>query len=183
MVKVEYIDENEIKDRIKKAAQECIEEIKPLRSWIVDTITKKDDDADTDGLLEFNFIGMINKVFNDTLRYKSKAFQEENEWRIYFAEAISKNPKFLCGKEEEEMAKYSSFFETERFLNNKIQFRTTDDDIIPFCPISFSEFSENPVIELWMGPKNRTREMDVKLYLKQNGYLSTKPYHSRITYC
>ena len=180
--KVEYISDEEIYDRIFSAARACVDEMKSMRDFIIKNITNDDNDPDTDGLLHYNFDGFVGYNFNDTLRFKSCAFSEEKEWRVFFVNEIHKNPNLLCREDTSELKGPNGFAETVNFLNNKVQFRVTDDDIIPFCPIGFEEFSDNPVVELWTGPKNIIREKDIELFLKQNGYSTSKPYHSRITY-
>lgn len=182
-IKVEYISDKEIKDNINTAAKVCLKKIKTLRSWVVDNMTHDDSSPDTDGLLHFNIDGMIESIFVDTLRFKSVAFHDELEWRIFFQKGINKNPEWLLKKDISESPISTLVYETETFLKDRIHFNVSDNDIIPFCTLCFDEFSDNPVIELWTGPKNNIREMDIKLYLSQNGYTKTKPYHSRITYC
>lgn len=181
--KVEYVTDRQIMNRIRSAAKACIDEMKTMRDWIIDNMTHNDDAPDTDGLLHFNFDSFVESVFIDTLRLKSCAFSEEQEWRIFFKNPVQKDPKWICRKEAIDLQGPDDFSDTISFLNNKIQFNVTDDDIIPFCPIDFEEFSENPVLELWTGPKSKIREKDIELFLKQKGYTSTRPYHSRITYC
>ena len=183
IAQVEYISEEEKKQKIRNAALYCIRELQTLREWIVENITGNDNDPDTDGLLLFNYIGMLESIFTDTLRYKSNSFKEEHEWRIYFPDAVRKVPKWLSSKMRRNYGWHGLHFETEKFLSDNVKFHVTDDDIIPFCPISFDNFDENPVVELWTGPKNNIRQMDIELFLKLNGYESTKPYHSLISYC
>lgn len=183
MEKVDYLSPKQISDRIKSSAKECIDELRTLREWIIDNMTKNDDDPDTDGLLGFNFNGMLSSVFIDSLCIKSKAFKEENEWRIFLKNPAYKQPDWVCKNRNTKMMGPRGFSETINYLNDKIDFQITDNDIIPFCPIKFDEFSSNPVLELWTGPKSIIRERDIELFLKQNGFIATKPFHSRITYC
>lgn len=180
--KVVYCTPNQIQQRIKSAAKRCVEELRSLREWIVEKKTKNDDDPDTDGLMGFNFNGMLENAFIDSLCIKSESFIEENEWRIFLNKPAYKNPDWVLQKKQRDMIGPKGFSETVEYLNNKIEFHITEDDIIPYCPIRFSEFQKNPVAELWTGPKNKIRESDMELFLKQNDYITTKSYHSHITY-
>ena len=74
------------------------------------------------------------------------------------------------------------FDKTLDFLNDRIDFRCTDDDLVPFCPLKFEEFHSNPVVELWLGPKNFTRKSDAELFLRKYGYQNVDIFHSDITY-
>ena len=98
MEKVEYLSDKEIQDRIHDAAKVCIKTMKTMRSWIIDNLTRDDNNPDTDGLLHYNFDGLIGNVFNDTLRFKSCAFREENEWRIFFKIQFRKAPSCYAQK-------------------------------------------------------------------------------------
>jgi hypothetical protein len=77
---------------------------------------------------------------------------------------------------------FESFSETIDFLKNKIRFHATDDDLIPYYPINFDEFSINPVASVCLGPKNKVRFADIELFLKQHGYEKTVVESSKITY-
>ena len=183
--KVEYLSDDQINKKIKDAAKNCLDEVRELRKWIVDNMTHDDNDPDTDVLLGFNFNSLIEKQFANSISIKSKSFIEESEWRIYFKNAVQKNPKWLCSQKETHYIQelYSKSLKTEEFLKNNLEFRITEDDIVPYYPIDFKVFSKNPIAEIWTGPKNKINMMDIKLYLEQNNYSSTVPYHSKITYC
>ena len=183
MQKVEYLTEEQIHNRILYKAKECLDSIKLLREWIVDNMTHDDNSPDTDNLLHFNFDGILSSVFNGSLGMKSKAFSEEKEWRIFFQRGAYKNPEWVCRKDNDILIGPEGFSETVDFLNNKIQFQVSDNDIIPFYPIGFDEFSTNPVTELWIGPKSNIRPKDIELFLRHNGYKNTRAIYSRITYC
>lgn len=183
MEKVEYLSALEINQEIEKAAKVCIDGLKDLRSSIVENMTHDDDDPNTDLLLHYNFDGMLGAIFNETLKFKSNSFSDEKEWRVFLRNTFSKNPKWLCNEAHGRLSGPNGFRETMEYLNGRIEFRITDNDIVPFVPISFSDFSDNPVVELWTGPKNIIREKDIELFLRQKGYMSTKPHHSSITYC
>lgn len=180
--KVEYLSDRQITNRIHIAAIACVDAIRDMRGWIVDNMTYDDNDPDTDKLLHYNFDGFIENVFIDSLQFKSKAFSEEKEWRIFLRKPAYKNPKWICSNNDDLLGP-RGFSETVQFLRNRVEFQVTENDLIPYCPIMFDEFSENPVAELWTGPKNNIRESDIRLYLQQNGYRAAKIKETNISYC
>ena len=180
--KVIYLEDEGIDRVIEQEAHDILRSLRGLRKWIVEEMTHNDDDPDTDGLLGYNFDGMLGYAFTNSLKYKSYAFHEEREWRIFLTNQAYKNPKWICDKSEETLLGPQGFAETIDFLKNKIKFHATDDDLIPYYPINFNEFSQNPVTSIWLGPKNKMRSADIKLFLKQHGYEKTVVESSKITY-
>ena len=180
--KVTYLVEEGIYKVIKDESSDIFHSLEGLRKWIVEEMTHNDDDPDTDGLLEFNFDGMLRHAFTNSLKYKSYAFHEEKEWRMFLSNQAYKNPDWLCGKTKKQLTGPSGFSETIDFLRNKINFHATDDDLIPYYPINFVEFSRNPVASVCFGPKNKVRFADMELFLRQNQYEKTTDESSKITY-
>lgn len=181
--KVAYLMQTEIHDFIKGAATTCLEKLKTLREWCVEHAELDYYSQETDSFLHFNFDSMLEVAFLESLKFKSQAFFEENEWRIFFRKPAYKNPNWICREDVESLTGPEGFAETVRYLSNKIEFRITENDIIPFVPIAFDELTENPIKEIWTGPKNKVREMDLALYLRQKGFSDTQLFHSGISYC
>ena len=179
--KVEYVDMSRINEMISSEADEILESINGLREWIVNEMTQSDDDPDTDGLLAFNFDGMIKNAFANSLRLKTNHFKEEQEWRIFLSTHAYKNGDWVYNKKES-LNGPNLFDETLEFLNDRIDFMYTNNDLIPFCPLMFTEFSQPLVTEFWLGPKNFSRISDVKLFLKKYGYKEISIVNSDITY-
>lgn len=164
---VVYLVEEGIEKLLVDFSKEIIKELKGLRKYIVDNMTFDDENEDTDGLLGFNFDGMLENVFIESLKYKSFAFQEEKEWRIFIASPFFKEPEWFYPSEKRTYIGPDGFSETINYLDGRIDFMATTNDIIPFCPINFNEFTKNPLRRIWIGPKNMTRESDLKLLLKK----------------
>ena len=180
--KVIYLEDEGIRKLTRDNAKMILSELKGLRKWIVKEITSDDNCDDTDGLLRFNFCGMIENVFLDSLRYKSYAFHSEREWRLFFATPPRKERLNTYGPKDIYTGKNDLTKRTLQFLCNKIDFQPTEIDLISFCSIPFSDFVTNPVKSLWIGPKNNINESDIELFLKINGYSETKVMFSSITY-
>ncbi len=87
--KVEYVTDDLLNNYTNIAAQVCLNNLKTLRTHIVDNMTHDENSAETDKRLHYNFDMNLETVFIDSLRFKSVSFQEEKEWRIFF-----KNPAY-----------------------------------------------------------------------------------------
>jgi hypothetical protein len=103
-----------------------------------------------------------------TSKHSSVGFIEEKEWRLFLSNCTYKQTGWLCGNEQIDLGS-NGFAETIAYLKNKIEFSITSDDIIPYLPIKFSEFRNNPVEELWLGPKNKISISEIELFIKQCG--------------
>lgn len=180
--KVTYLERIGIDRVIRDTAVQILSELKGLRKWIVTEMTHNDEDPDTDGLLHFNFDGMLERAFIDSLKYKSYDFHEEREWRLFLSNCAYKNPEWIDNCVTDKFNGPQGFQDTLLFLNNRVKFHVTEDDLVPFCSIRFSDISSDPVSSLWIGPKNQIRQSDLNLFLRLNGYNSTQMIRSRITY-
>lgn len=96
--KVEYVDMSRINQMISSEADEILESINGFREWIVNEMTQSDDDPDTDGLLAYNFDGMIANAFANSLRLKTNHFKEEQEWRVFLSTRAYKNGDWVYNK-------------------------------------------------------------------------------------
>jgi hypothetical protein len=179
--KVQYLSPVEFTDIMVDHAKCILSELNGLREWIVENMTHDDADPHTDGLLWFNFSSMLGQAFTDSLRYKSKDFSHEKEWRIFFADQAYKNTEWVLG-EERKLLGPRGFSETLSFLRNKISFNITGNDIVPYFPIEFDDFKKCPVSTIWIGPKSQIRKEDILLYMKKNGYDNVDIKFSNISY-
>lgn len=179
---VTYLVEEGVQKLICDYAKDIIKTLKTLRRWIVKEMTHNDLDPDTDGLIAFNFNGMLENVFIDSLKYKSFSFNEENEVRIYLSNHAYKESKWIMDEEKSKFLGPKGFVDTLKFLENNIDFNITNDDIIPFCNLKLCNFKENIIKQIWFGPKNRIREKDMELYLMQNQYEGIEIKFSQIAY-
>lgn len=180
--KVIYVNKEQISEMISFHAGVIFKNIIGFREWIVEKMTHSSDDPNTDCLLAYNFDGMIEGALVESLRLKTEHFKEEQEWRIFLSKRAYKNGDWVYNKKEP-FTGPELFDKTLDFLNDRIDFRFTNDDLIPFCPLMFDEFPKAPVAELWLGPKNFTRTSDAELFFKKHGYKNhIDVIHSEITY-
>jgi len=87
---------------------------------------------------------------------KTKAFQEEREWRLI--SYLSKISDDQC-----------------LFLHNS-------DKIVPYRKFSLSNLEENSIVEVIFGPKNNTPEYVIDGLLKQNDFENVNVIHSKASY-
>lgn len=179
--KVRYVAEAELEEIVAEYAREILDTLHGLREWIVAEMTHDDNDKDTDGLLGFNFHGMLKNTLTDSLILKGNGFSEEKEWRMFLCNQAYKEPSWIIGKGEKLMVP-RGFSETLTYLRNRIEFNITEDNMSPYIPIRFEDFDAVPVQEIWLGPKSRISECDLKLYLSMKGYAHVKIIPSRISY-
>ena len=179
--KVKYLTSVELIDVMIEHSKVILNELRGLREWIVEHMTKDDTSSDTDSLMAFNFSSMLGYAFTDSLKYKSKDFAHEKEWRIFFADQAYKNAEWVLG-DERTLLGPNRFSETLSFLRNKISFNITSNDIVPYFPINFAEFKKFPVTTIWIGPKSQIRKEDISLYMKKIGYENIEIKFSTISY-
>lgn len=121
------------------------------------------------GLL-FDIIDEIGK----TIIYKSVGFSEEKEWRLYTNDWLSKSfAGYRVGKLRGEVANY---------LENKILYHITEDDMVPFTLFEFDNEPSKYIDRIILGPANKIALKDMKNFLKENNYTNTQIIASRITY-
>ena len=119
--KITYLSDKQIEETTRKYAEDILNELKTLRQWIVENMTHDDEDADTNGLLGYNFNGMLENVFIDSLKYKSRSFKEEKEWRLFLSNPAYKEPKWVLGHNHIYPGP-NGFTETINYLKNKYKF-------------------------------------------------------------
>lgn len=178
---VEYINEEQCSELIRKNAVKVLEELKGLREWITDNITRDDASPDTDGLLGYNFDSLVKSILTDSLKYKQIGFKEESEWRLFFKDQSYKNPDWVLG-EDNKLIGPNGFDETISFLRNNILFEFNDNNILPYVPLDFSEKQDDLVKEIWVGPKSDIAEKDIELFLAKHGYHNTVVLFSKTSY-
>ncbi len=69
-----------------------------------------------------------------------------------------------------------------KVIKNRIEFNVTNDDLIPFYSINFTEISPNPIKQVIVGPQNKIMEKDFSLYVASNKLNDIDFRYSRISY-
>ena len=122
------------------------------------------------GRFFFDIIDEIGK----TIIYKSVGFEEEKEWRLYINEWLSKS---FVG-----VTPGGSLGKVVKYLEGKISYHITEDDIIPFILFEFGDKPSKYIDRIILGPANKISDKDIKLFLEQKNYINTETMMSRITY-
>jgi hypothetical protein len=87
---------------------------------------------------------------------KSKAFEEEREWRILSLHV--NNGEYACSH------------------------RIRDNRVVPYCAVKLEELECSPIVEVILGPKHGTPPKIVENFLKLNGYGLVKVKRSEASY-
>ena len=180
LAKITYLKDADIDDLTYRAASKILNELKSLRKIVVNNFTRNNLSPETDIWMKKLFNYKLEAAFIDSLRYKAYAFHEEQEWRIFLKLAPPKAD--LASISPKDVAIEGLYQKTVRFIQERIDFSYKEDDVISFCPIRFEEFEQNPVKQLWLGPKNKARINDIDLYMKKNNYNNVNLRSSFITY-
>ena len=166
--KIKYLTEQEINSLISEKANylknRLLEHYKYYKEYFPGQPVK------IYGRFLFDIIDEIGK----TIVYKSAGFKEEKEWRLYINEWLSKS--FTGG------TLGGSTGKVVKYLENKIKYHITEDDIVPFILFEFGDKPSKYIDRIILGPANKISDKDIKLFLEQNNYTNTETMTSQITY-
>ena len=178
--KITYLTDSQIDDLVKNTAKSILQS---LRVFVLENdynTIPNDPDHDFDIMLINHLDKILGEFFIDSLKYKSQAFYEEDEWRIFMTHTTQQHRELI--KYGRNFSQSKNNIELKNETNDDICFRISDDDIIPFYPIYLDELGKHSFIGIILGPKNHIRTSDIKLYLQQHGYGNIIIEHSQITY-
>lgn len=178
---VKYKTKVEIQKLVSIIARSLLDQLTNMRENIGWEFFHDEEHPGIDPILEARVNIILRSVFVDSLRFKAIGFKDEKEWRLFFSEAPSRNATWLLGENKE--GSNDIYKKTRGFLEKRIGFMPISDDLISYCGISFDEFSQNPIKEIWTGPKNKIVKEDFDLFLKIHDYDDVEIKHSGITYC
>lgn len=89
------------------------------------------------------------------LLYKNPSFKQENEWRIIFLSPIRKEKSdYLLGG----------------FQFHESKFRSVNGKIISYVEMNFEHIKQQLIKEIYIGPKAKVSQEDIKSVLFMNGY-------------
>lgn len=179
--KVEYLTDEELDAHIYSAAKAALSFFSEQTDKALDEKKISNDNPEDDIQKRYCFDDILGTLFVDSLCLKSKGFVEEEEWRLFLKSPIHKNPDwFNC--ENMKTPGLPWLTDTISFMQDKLDYRETDNDLISFIPISFSEFPQSVVTQIWTGPKNMISGNDLDSFLKRNGYDNVVRFRSSIPY-
>lgn len=137
---------------------------------------------------------IINAMVYNAIFYKNDAFSEEREWRlVYYPFGSVRNLSIRHKTSEmathqlyydkmDDIAKYGT--QHKGLQRNPIQFMLRDKSITSYVDLSFRDVLPYCIREIVLGPKNVMDDLDLRLFLTENGVdLSfTKIVRSASTY-
>ncbi len=181
--KVEYVDKNELDKIIREKANDFLRKVKSAREESEEFLKKNYSTPEMfEDFLFFLFAEYFKAIIYDSLKYKWKSFCEELEWRMFFC-SITKDAKMLFDKNDKQVESFRKGDKTTRLLESKIDFEVRDDNIIAYYPVELLELSDNPIKEIWIGPKNKSKKQDMQLLFARHGISEIDIKYSEITYC
>lgn len=143
---------------------------------------------------ENDISAVVSSFIYNAAFYKSKAFSEEQEWRLVFypfgkihnllvrhrAKDISSNQLYY-----DRMSEYLGEETQYRYLIRKpLSFGLRRNNIFSYFDFDFSSIAFKFIKEIILGPKNSMDDLDLRLFLINSGYDVTKIEirHSNATY-
>ena len=158
LVKVRYADDKEKKNIIEGEAIKLVNKIIDIYNSLSNT------EEYQSAFTQYCAAILIENSICDSLRFKSKAFEEEQEWRLYFTNRVELDGRMVAEKKE-----FSSInpYETALLpiLQTKIDHNVTADDMVAFYPITFDELGDQCIKKIYRGPKNKSNFTDIELLL------------------
>lgn len=177
--KITYLSDSQVDNLVKKEARLLYNSLKAFS--IQDTSTTLDPpDKDADAFLANHLDNLLEEFFIDSLKYKSKSFCEEDEWRIFMTHSIKRHRQLIMS--DKKLNHQMQNAESKNEVYRDICFQITDDDIIPYYSIELVELGNRGFRGIILGPKNHIRRKDIELYLQQHGYNKIEIQRSQITY-
>jgi hypothetical protein len=116
----------------------------------------------------FNFAVIESEIY--AVFAKNEAFIEEGEWR--FVISRYQNLEIINDSANENLAFFEECF-TKKFHLPKLNFNATDQKLIPYFELEFTNFKK-AINEVIIGPKSNVSIDDIKQYLIHRGLLNNK---------
>ena len=139
-----------------------------------------DDEIDDNSFFDFlqDLTLTTATLRNEAPLFKSNAFAEEREWRLYinayFTNFVHNNYEQCennsdnLGFAEEDFTMASNLL--NGFIRNPVTFMARSNRITPYLDLNFNNVKNELINSVIIGPKCDVTEFDVKLLLASNGY-------------
>jgi len=113
-------------------------------------------------------IESLDKIFwqmlDETMQVyfaKNPAFEEENEWRIIFSTPVG---------------------EEKHMLFSGVEIEVMGNNLKPYKPLKIPSEDKQPIIQIILGPKNKTKISTIKYLMKMNGFENIDVVRSKASY-
>ncbi len=111
----------------------------------------------------------VSQLRDLALSFKNPAFREEREWRITYS------PSMMTRPEEPNMLLDGAL--------KTINFRSTRYGVVPYFEMPLRQtMRENAIVEIVIGPKNKSKTMLVEMLLGALGYRNARVRNSSASY-
>ncbi len=129
----------------------------PTRRSLLDTRSNDEVESDNEKFKRaFSNLSMrVLLLFEKLFLLKTDAFSEEKEWRLI---------SYLVKRDD------------------RCSFRALNDRIVPFRRFELLESESGSIVEVILGPKNKTPNYVIEGLLKRSGFANVKILHSKATY-
>lgn len=146
--------------------------------WAIDSCIDKgrDDKVDEQELL-MQVSMIILSIWQEGFVFKHSSFREEREWRLYKYIA-STNYHFDKGVDDYGYAGFLDgvFRENDEYMGeftrSSLKYRASCNNIYPYFEIGFNNCKNKMIKQIVLGPKCEMKELDLKLLLAQNRYIT-----------
>lgn len=146
---------------------------------LLDVYEKKSTPKTTD-----DYINALNKLVSllvySTVFYKNPAFSEEREWRLVFYPFGNIRNLSLHGMKSYDGANQLFYDRMLEFTNhatqagnfciNPISFYNKGNSVTSYADVDFSKVKKRLIRQIVFGPKSRSNDLDIRLFLLSNGY-------------
>lgn len=146
--------------------------------WAIDSCLDKGGDDKVDDQKLFIQVSMIIfSIWQEGFIFKHSSFSEEREWRLYKYITFS-NYHFDKGVDDYGYASFLDGIFSENnvyvgeFTRSSLKYRTSCNNIYPYFEIGFNNCKEKMIKQIILGPKCEIKELDLKLLLTQNHYIT-----------
>lgn len=179
LAKVKYKTSKQLSVIIANSAKKILKGLRDIRNVIERDLEVFVRNGKTDDIIALIFHKWVCKFIINSLQYKNYAYKEEREWRLFFNCNVKEQVDLVFSDE-----KIDTLFNDDliKKLRNRIDFKVTNNNIIPFFPVELFELSKNPIKEIYLGPENRIREKDFELLCAKFGYKNIRLKCSSISY-
>ncbi len=123
---------------------------------------------------------LMSLLVYNTVFYKNPAFSEEREWRLVFYPFGNIQNLSLHGMKSYDGANqlfYDRMLEftdhstqAGNFCINPISFYNKGNNITSYADVDFSKIKKTLIRQIVFGPKSKSNDLDVRLFLLSNGY-------------
>ena len=163
---------NKLPVHLLKVEYQISEQKKLIRNAINKIVTYLSDIQQTN-TINFESALLIAELFELFSILKNNSFREEKEYRLVYA-------IFVDEKNGGKLIDFNKKKESYKDCIENINFRLVDNVPTPFVDLKYNTLA--PISQIVIGPKNQSKESDIKTFISTNGMYNIKITKSSSTY-